>query len=244
MLRNDSIERITEGGRYTAESTVAINPDGCKGCHLCCETVEDTIVLDPYDLWCLETGLGKTFEELMQREISLGIYDGVILPHLNLVEAEGKRPGRAAGEPQKHCVFLSESGESAGRCRIHDFRPGFCRLYPMGRLYEAEGFSYVILKDQCPYPDKKECTVKEWLGISDLERYEVFVLSWHSLVAGIRDGFVRENEEDRRKISLYLLKVFYLTPWEKTGFQTDSAAGFYEEFEKRIETVKKILFAE
>ena len=226
MLRKESLEQVTDGGRYTSDSLVRIDPDGCRGCHLCCETVGDTIVLDPYDVFCLTAGLGRSFEELMRREISLGIYDGIILPHLNLVED---------GEKGTHCVFLGQSGASAGRCTIHDFRPGFCRLYPMGRLYEEDRFSYVILKDQCPYPEKKECRVRVWLGIGDLDRYEAFVLSWHGLIARIRDGLQGENEEDKRRISLYLLQVFYFTAYR---------AGFYEDLYERMEKVKRGLFGE
>lgn len=225
MLRKESLEEMTDGNRYQTDSVVPVDPDGCRGCHLCCEIVEDTIVLDPYDVYALSKGLGRSFADLMQREVALGVCDGIILPHLNLVD-EGTG---------KHCVFLAESGPMAGRCTIHAFRPGFCRLFPLGRLYEGEGFSYVMLKDQCPYPEKKECRVRDWLNIPETERYEEYVLAWHGLIARIRDGLQEENEEDRRRISLYLLQTFYITPYRE---------GFYEEFYERLAKVKGGLFGE
>ena len=226
MLRNESLEELTDGGKYTADSVVKVDPDGCRGCHLCCEVVEDTIILDPYDICALARGLGKSFQELMQREIALGVCDGIILPHLNLVEKEN-----ASG---RHCVFLGQEGEMQGRCLIHSFRPGFCRLFPMGRLYEEEGFSYVLLKNECPYQDKKECSVRAWLGIEELEQYEAYVLEWHSFIARIREQLPQENEEDRQKISLFLLQSFYLTSYRE---------GFYEDFGERLKKVKGVLFA-
>lgn len=39
-----------------------------------------SIILDPYDIWQLCAGLGKTFEELMQEHVDLQVVDGVILP--------------------------------------------------------------------------------------------------------------------------------------------------------------------
>ena len=38
------------------------------------------------------------------------------------------------------CYFLNEEG----RCSIHSFRPGICRLFPLGRFYEEEGFRYFL----------------------------------------------------------------------------------------------------
>ena len=36
--------------------------------------------------------------------------------------------------------FLNEQG----RCSIHDSRPGFCRLFPLGRFYENGGFREIV----------------------------------------------------------------------------------------------------
>ena len=238
MLRNESLEELTDGERYTSDSVVKVDPDGCRGCHLCCEVVEDTIILDPYDLHALKKGLGKTFEELMRREIALGVYDGIILPHLMLEEDREISAEEALSAPisgtGKHCVFLGQEGEMRGRCLIHAFRPGFCRLFPMGRLYEEDGFSYVLLKNECPYADKKACTVRDWLGIEDLEEYEAYVTEWHDLIVRIREELPKENEEDRQKISLFLLQSFYITPYGER---------FYEDFRERLEKVKGVLFA-
>lgn len=52
--------------------------------------------------------------------------DNLILPNLLLT-----------GEDE-HCTLLDDNG----RCSIHESRPGFCRMFPLGRIYENGTFSY------------------------------------------------------------------------------------------------------
>ena len=110
----------TEGTRrrlYGAQDMVRISSSSCAGCGACCRGMSDTIVLDPYDMWQMGLITGKTFEELMGAGIDLHVEEGVILPHLMMKkDTEG-------------CYFLGEDG----RCTIHAYRPGICRLFPLGR---------------------------------------------------------------------------------------------------------------
>ena len=62
----------------------------------------------------------KIFEQLLVDTIELQVVDSVILPD-----------PRMDGEKEQ-CVFLNEQG----RCRIHAMRPGLCRVFPLGRIYE------------------------------------------------------------------------------------------------------------
>ena len=86
------------------------------------------MILDPLDVHRLCAGLKKSPEELLGSVLELGITDGNILPHLAM-----------RGE-QECCVFLN----TEGRCSIHDIRPGFCRLFPLGRYYTEDGFKYIL----------------------------------------------------------------------------------------------------
>ena len=51
--------------RYGPQDMVRISSSACAGCGACCRGMGDTIVLDPYDVWQLTAGLGKSFEELL-----------------------------------------------------------------------------------------------------------------------------------------------------------------------------------
>lgn len=120
MKREVSLEEISDGKLYTANDMVRADCGDCAGCSACCHGMGQSIVLDPYDLYRLTKGLGTDFEGLMERYIELNVVDGIILPNL-------KMSGAA-----ESCGFLDENG----RCSIHLYRPGICRLFPLGRYYE------------------------------------------------------------------------------------------------------------
>ena len=69
---------------------------------------------------------------------------------------------------------------------IHAFRPGFCRLYPLGRIYEDGSFSYFLQVYECPHPNKSKVKIRKWLGIENLPAYEAFVLKWHDVLEETR----------------------------------------------------------
>ena len=114
------LQEISDGKIYGCNDMVRAECGDCAGCHACCEKMGTSIVLDPCDIWRLTTVTGKNFEQLLADTIELQVVDGVILPNL-----------RMDGEKEQ-CVFLNEQG----RCRIHAMRPGLCRVFPLGRIYE------------------------------------------------------------------------------------------------------------
>ena len=128
MLRNIDLDEISDGKLYTAGDLAKVGCQDCEGCCDCCCQMGDTIILDPLDVWQLMQGRGKSFEQLLDESLDLHVQDGVILPNLKM-----------AGEKEQ-CVYLNEKG----RCSIHPFRPGICRLFPLGRFYENGSFRYFL----------------------------------------------------------------------------------------------------
>ncbi len=215
MIREVDINEISDGRRYKSGDMVKIGCSDCKDCSDCCRQTDDTIILDPYDLYQLEKGLDTTFDALLSDDpapvIELGIADGLLLPHLKINTKAGA------------CTFLGPDG----RCTIHGFRPGFCRLYPLGRIYEDGGFSYFIQINECPYPNKTKVKIKKWLGIDNLPQYEAFVLRWHDILADMRNelsGITDQSEISRKTVAF--LKLFYQAPY-------DTKRPFFEQFEER-----------
>lgn len=221
MIREVDINEISDGRRYRSSDMVKIGCADCAGCSECCRQVDDTIILDPYDINELCRGLDTTFDDLLSGAyllknkslsdipgptqsgetemtlipaIELGHADGLLLPHLNISKETGG------------CVFLSRDG----RCTIHDFRPGFCRLYPLGRIYENGSFSYFIQIHECPYPNKTKVKIKKWLGIRDLSSYEAFVLKWHDILENARKELsdIHDISERSRYIVSFLGKYY------------------------------------
>ncbi len=221
MEREIDLKEISDGRLYTANDMVKIGCNDCSGCSECCRVVGDTIILDPYDIFQLESGLQTDFAALMQDKIELRVVDGVTLPNLKI------------RENKEGCSFLS----AEGRCTIHQYRPGFCRMFPMGRIYENGSFSYFLQVHECDYPNKTKVKLRKWMGIPDFAKYEKFVLDWHNFLKEVQ-GILKETEnpEIARKLNLYLLNQFYVAPYRKEN-SSDSqktALDFYSQFYERL----------
>lgn len=217
MKREIDLNEISDGRLYTVNDMVKIGCNDCAGCSECCRMVGDTILLDPYDLFQLEQGLKTGFEELMAGYMDLRVVDGLIQPHLRMRQEEG-------------CVFLSREG----RCSIHGYRPGFCRMFPMGRVYQEQGFRYFFQVHECSYPNKTKVKLRKWLGIPAMESYEQYIRDWHFFVQEqVKTVESTENQEIVKKLNLYLLNQFYVVPYE-----TDE--DFYSQFYKRLEDAKRV----
>ena len=215
MIREVDIDEISDGRRYRSQDMVKVGCADCNGCSECCRKVDDTIILDPYDIYELTRGLGAGFDELLTQgsipAIALGMADGLLLPHLNIDKEIGA------------CRFLSEDG----RCGIHAFRPGFCRLYPLGRIYENGSFSYFLQIYECPHPNKTKVKIRKWLGIDNLSAYETFVLKWHDILENARkETAAITSQSDAAKCMTAFLKRFYQDPY-------DPSISFYDQFYER-----------
>lgn len=215
MRREVSIEEISDGRRYEANDLVRADCGGCEGCHACCEGMGTSVVLDPYDVFELTRGLSTTFEKLLASVVELNVQDGIILPNLKMTGG------------REQCGFLDQEG----RCSIHSFRPGFCRLFPLGRIYEEGSFCYFLQIHECRKKERTKVKVRRWVGIPEFSRYEKFVLEWHDLLKELQDQ-VREEPggEKAKAVCMKLLKIFYLFPY-------DCGRSFYDQFEERIKTL-------
>lgn len=227
MERDIDLKEISDGRLYTANDMVKIGCNDCAGCSECCKVVEDTIILDPYDIFQLESVLAVGFEVLMEERVALSVVDGIILPHLRIREG-----GRG-------CTFLSEDG----RCGIHNSRPGFCRMFPMGRIYEENDFKYFLQVHECGYPNKSKVKLKKWLGIPELPRYEQFIRDWHFFLKRVEEILQdTENEDIAKSINMHLLNQFFVKPYEIVTAE-GGTPDFYEQFYSRLSESRKALEA-
>ncbi len=219
MLRDMNLSTETDGRFYTNNDMVKTDCGGCIGCSSCCHGMGTSIVLDPYDVCILSSGLQISFEELLSGPLELNVVDGIILPNLKL---KGETEG---------CSFLN----SEGRCSIHSFRPGICRLFPLGRYYENNSFQYILQTKECPYPKKGKIKIKKWLGISNLGSYEDFIKMWHYFLKPLQEfAMTSEDPVAVKQLSMYILQSFYMQPYTDPG-------SFYEEFNQRLEDAKEVL---
>lgn len=216
MLRNVSLKEISDGKLYGRSDLVKADCQDCVGCHDCCCKMGESILLDPYDVYRLEVALGQTFAQLLEKHLELHVQDGVILPNLKM---EGR---------QERCTFLNETG----RCSIHPYRPGICRLFPLGRYYEGDSFRYFLQTGECKKENRSKIKVKKWIDTPDLDRYERFVADWHFFVRRMQERLMTAQDMERAKQeNLYVLERFYFQEWEA---KTD----FYEAFGLRLKEAR------
>lgn len=219
MKRNISIEEISDGRLYSANDMVKVGCNDCANCSACCQGMGNTIILDPFDVFRLSTGLNLSFEELMMENIELNVVDGVILPNLKMSGA------------QEQCTFLN----AQGRCSIHAFRPGICRLFPLGRYYKDGSFQYFLQVNECQKENRTKIKVSKWMDTQNLKTYDKFIIQWHYFLNEIEELFQENKEDDFQKnLNMYLLKQFYIQPYHQE-------ADFYQQFDERMETVCGLL---
>lgn len=218
MIRNIDIDEISDGQRYTKDSMVRISCNDCDGCSKCCHDMGNSIILDPYDIFGLCKNLKTNMNALLSTTLELNVVDGVILPNIKMT-----------GDKDPKCGFLNEDG----RCSIHSSRPGFCRLFPLGRIYENDSFTYFNQIHECDYPNKSKVKVKKWLDIPNIAEYERFILSWHDLLKDIQVMLTNMTDEDIKNLNLKFLNIFLITPY-------DVEKSFYEQYYERKDMFLKV----
>jgi Fe-S-cluster containining protein len=118
--------------------------------------------VNPYELARLASNLGTTTTDVIARFTTS---DGVALTR----------------RPDSSCVFLGATG-----CTVHKDRPLACRLYPLGRIVQADGSETFIEIEPLPgsegeYGDAG--TVGTYLDSQDAEPYFVAADRYYAVVA-------------------------------------------------------------
>lgn len=219
MLRDLDLSTESDGRFYTNNDMVKTDCGGCINCSSCCHGMGKSIVLDPLDVCNLASNLKTSFQDLLSGPLELNVADGIILPNLKM------------REDTESCSFLDEKG----RCRIHSFRPGICRLFPLGRYYENNSFQYFLQTKECPHPKKGKIKIKKWLGIPNLNSYEDFIKKWHYFLKPLKEfAMTSEDSVAVKQLSIYILQSFYMKAYNDLD-------SFYKEFDQRLETAKRSL---
>lgn len=221
MLRDIEMNQISDGQLYKSTDMAKLGCNDCAGCSDCCKGMGNSIVLDPYDVHRLTDHLNCSFESLIGDALELTVVDGLILPCL------------AMKGPEEACVFLNEKG----RCSVHPYRPGICRLFPLGRIYEEDSFSYFLQTNECTKQNRTKVKIKKWLDTPHLEQYDAYILRWHKLIVRLREMVADMIEKDgseaeMKAVSMTLLQTFYMLPYR-------GEEDFFAEFHKRCENYGK-----
>lgn len=232
MKREIDFKTMTDGKRYRSDDMAKLGCGGCKGCSECCSDQAVMIVLTPYDMAQLTKKTGKNFDTLYSEgRIRLNTVDGLILPGLGIKNGSTqggnvlRESSVGTASSRDTCVFLGEDG----RCSIHDARPDICRLFPLARLYEDEGVSYILQTGECPMADGVKVRISKWLDLPELKSYEKWMLEYHGLLMNVRAALSEYDDESmKQKINIGFLNLFFRTPY-------DEARPFFEQYKERAE---------
>lgn len=218
MKRNIDMSEISDGKLYHANDLVKADCGDCKGCHACCCNMGSSIVLDPLDIFRLCKNMNVSFEQLLAERIELNVSEKVLLPNLRM------------GVENK-CSFLNEEG----RCTIHTFRPGICRLFPLGRIYEDGSFQYFLQTHECKNENRTKIKVRKWINTEPFKKYEEFIADWHYFIVKLQEEAKEiENDKMLQTLNMYLLRTFYMKPY-------DMEIDFYDQFYDRLFEAKSTL---
>ena len=75
----------------------------------------------------------------------------------------------------ERCTFLDQNG----RCTVHSFRPGICRIFPLGRLYENGSFQYFAPGQGVPEDNRAKYQGEKWIDMPEAEKYDAYISRWH-----------------------------------------------------------------
>lgn len=221
MKRNIDLNEISDGRLYSSGDMVRADCHDCTGCSDCCRGMGNSIILDPMDIWRLQRGIRKDFQTLLEEgDVELNLVDGMILPNIKM------DTGKDA------CPFL----DGNGRCSVHGCRPGICRLFPLGRYYEENGFRYFLQIHECSRKDRGKVKIRKWLGIPDQKSYEAYIWTWHKFLNTCESAMEDLDDGNVRILTLYVLRRFY-----ETAYRSQDESGFYQEFAGRLEEVRQKL---
>lgn len=212
MEREWNLAEVSDGKLYSRNDMAKVGCNDCKGCSACCHNMGQSIVLDPYDIYQMTTKQEQTIQDLLATSVELNVVDGLILPNLKMQEASNA------------CYYLNEEG----RCRIHRIRPGICRMFPLGRIYEKEAFQYFLQVHECKAEPKTKVKIKQWLDIPDCKQYEEFIADWHYFLKKYQNQAMEGalQGEELKQLNMQILTVFYLTPY-------NAERDFYQQYEER-----------
>lgn len=213
MERNVRLEEISDGRLYGINDMVKAGCNDCTGCSICCTGMGKSIVIDPLDIYRITTHFNISFENLLVDRIELNVVDGVILPNIKMTK------------DRDCCSYLDNNG----RCSIHEFRPGICRLFPLGRIYDNHDFKYFLQVNECPKANKTKVKVSKWIDTPELKKNQKYVSDWHYLLKDVQQKLKESNDESYNKeVNMKIISIFFLTPY-------DSKTDFYEQFQKRVD---------
>ena len=125
-------------------------------------------------------------------------------------------------------------------------RPGICRLFPLGRVYDDKGeFSYFLQTGECAKKNLAKIKVKKWTCLRCPEKNREFVTAWHALIRTAGQKMVEHKQSGRgeklQELAMYILNEFYVADLPEAAYDDTGITTIYESLCNKIENARESL---
>ena len=199
-------------------------PFRCQKCAKCCRELEDSLMLEPLDVFRLTQYMMKTDTGIEGAEDVLGRYahpntlNGYPIFQVNTIGADHT------------CVFLKE-----GRCSVYDARPMVCRMYPFGVAPGERGkaFNYYLSTERGHHFGNGSVRVKDWFSDNLSRDAKDFYKEEYKVLPVLGRTIKRIGEKGFARIAFQLLYYLYY------GYDYDKP--FVPQYSRNMEALCKAL---
>lgn len=175
-------------------------PYRCCKCAECCRHVEDSLMLEPLDVFNLTRFLMEQDASVTGAENMLGHYT-----HPAILEGYPIFQINTTGTDCS-CVFLKD-----GKCSVYEARPQVCRMYPFGTAPGDRGrdFRYYLCKEQAHHFGIGSVKVKDWLSGNLSKEAREFYKEEYKVLPEIGKAIKKAGKEGFPGIAFRILYYLY-----------------------------------
>ena len=222
------------------EGSINFKCDGCRDGKSECCTNRDDILIAPYDMYKMQKGLNRTYDEIVDK--------GYVKHTLG---ADSKIPililqNNYTYDGEKICKFLKRidiDGQKKRGCSIHKFKPSVCELFPLGRFTKIDKTTkdkkmYYVLQDtSCGIAEDNVIKIRDWA--LDIDNSERAFLQFNDFLSALHKKINVKNLMVSKQIPNEEKKIF-VASYFTTLYSYDTNNDFFEQFDVRSEIVLKI----
>ena len=197
-------------GQLNLDDTFYFSCDPGLDCFTqCCQDVN--ILLTPYDILQMKNRLSISSTEFLEQYTKTLIAPESALPAVQLKLDE---------ENNKRCHFVTETG-----CGVYEGRPWSCRLYPLDKRDEGEGFAPIVDSSRClGLNSAKIWELRDWFQDQGLAPYDSWNRRFAELIGDRNLTFWRKEYPQG-------FEIFHLACYDLDRFRV---VVFKEELHKMV----------
>ena len=200
-------------------------PFRCRLCGKCCMHAEDSIMLEPPDIFRLTRFLKTHDDSIVGPEDVLDRYAHPVV----IGEGFPVFVLNTAGTEQS-CTFLKED-----RCAVYAARPRVCRLYPfgVGPGSRSRDFKYYLCTEQTHHFGSGSVKAGDWISANFPKEEREYLKADYDLLVTIGRAVRNMGEERFRKHLFQFLYYRY--------YNYDPQQPFLSQYRKNTEALKDLL---